>query len=124
LCLQYETSGTKKYFGTVDCLTKIFKEEGIPGLYRGTRDYLMFSALSKSIATTVTFPYQVLRTRMQDHNVRSGGVWRTTVDTLRREGFRGLYKGCLMANLRQLPAAVVTFVTYENVRKYISVMDL
>ncbi|KAK6751683.1 hypothetical protein RB195_003228 [Necator americanus] len=162
LCLQYETSGTKKYSGTVDCLTKIFKEEGIPGLYRGfvpgligtthgalqfmiynrmkvwrchqldleenthlgTRDYLMFSALSKSIATTVTFPYQVLRTRMQDHNVRSGGVWRTTVDTLRREGFRGLYKGCLMANLRQLPAAVVTFVTYENVRKYISVMDL
>lgn len=85
----------------------------------GQRDYLVFSALSKTIATTATFPYQVLRTRMQDHNVDSGGVWRTTVDTLRREGIRGLYKGCIMANLRQLPAAVVTFVTYENVRRYI-----
>ncbi|KIH59814.1 hypothetical protein ANCDUO_09942 [Ancylostoma duodenale] len=142
----YETKSTKKYSGMVDCLLKILKEEGIPGLYRGfvpgligtthgalqfmiynrmkgSQDYLVFSALSKTIATTVTFPYQVLRTRMQDHNVQSGGVWRTTVDTVRREGFRGLYKGCIMANLRQLPAAVVTFVTYENVRRYISVIE-
>ncbi|EYC11382.1 hypothetical protein Y032_0050g1888 [Ancylostoma ceylanicum] len=161
LCLQYETKSTKKYTGMVDCLVKILKEEGIPGLYRGyvpgligtthgalqfmiynrmkvwrchrlglaedahlgSQDYLVFSALSKTIATTATFPYQVLRTRMQDHNVQSGGVWRTTVDTVSREGFRGLYKGCIMANLRQLPAAVVTFVTYENVRRYISVID-
>ncbi|KAK5973824.1 HnRNP-L/PTB/hephaestus splicing factor family protein [Trichostrongylus colubriformis] len=85
----------------------------------GQTDYLMFSALSKIIATTATFPYQVLRTRMQDHNVEPKGVWRTTADTVTREGVRGLYKGCLMANLRQLPAAVVTFVTYENVRRYI-----
>ena len=103
----------------------------------------MFSALSKCIATTVTFPYQVLRTRMQvelyisvrnlricffllfqDHNVQSGGVVRTFLSTLKREGIRGLYKGCIMANLRQLPAAVVTFVTYENVRRYISIMEL
>ncbi|KHJ79878.1 hypothetical protein OESDEN_20460 [Oesophagostomum dentatum] len=89
-----------------------------------SRDYLVFSALSKCIATTVTFPYQVLRTRMQDHNVQTGGVVRTFVNTLRREGIRGLYKGCIMANLRQLPAAVVTFVTYENVRRYISIMKL
>ncbi|KAK6036281.1 hypothetical protein COOONC_26214 [Cooperia oncophora] len=79
----------------------------------------MFSAISKVIATTATFPYQVLRTRMQDHNVEARGVWRTTTDTLSREGVRGLYKGCLMANLRQLPAAVVTFVTYENVRRFV-----
>ncbi|VDM61279.1 unnamed protein product [Angiostrongylus costaricensis] len=84
-----------------------------------SQDYLVFSAISKSIATTVTFPYQVLRTRMQDHNVESGGVWRTTTMTLKREGIRGLYKGCLMANLRQLPAAIVTFVTYENVKHLI-----
>ncbi|KAE9416254.1 hypothetical protein Angca_003572, partial [Angiostrongylus cantonensis] len=84
-----------------------------------SQDYLVFSAVSKSIATTVTFPYQVLRTRMQDHNVESGGVWRTTTMTLKREGVRGLYKGCLMANLRQLPAAIVTFVTYENVKRLI-----
>ncbi|WKY07741.1 hypothetical protein Q1695_007314 [Nippostrongylus brasiliensis] len=162
LCLQYETNAEKKYSGMLDCLRKIFKEEGFRGLYKGfvpglfgtthgalqfmiynglkakqcerqglarnaqlgQQDYLMFSAISKVVATTVTFPYQVLRTRMQDHNVKSGGVWRTTVDTLQREGIRGLYKGCLMANVRQLPAAVVTFVTYENVRRYIRNSDL
>ncbi|KAK6052512.1 hypothetical protein COOONC_09981 [Cooperia oncophora] len=153
LCLQYETGAAKKYSGMVDCLRKIYLEEGVRGLYRdylaqctvhfkfmiynrmkawrcernglvkdsqlGQTDYLMFSAISKVIATTATFPYQVLRTRMQDHNVEARGVWRTTTDTLSREGVRGLYKGCLMANLRQLPAAVVTFVTYENVRRFV-----
>ncbi|PIO69034.1 hypothetical protein TELCIR_09160 [Teladorsagia circumcincta] len=157
LCLQYETGAPKKYSGMVDCLRKIYTEEGVRGLYRGfvpglfgtvhgalqfmiynrmkawrcerdglvkdaplgQTDYLMFSAISKIIATTATFPYQVLRTRMQDHNVEARGVWRTTVDTVTREGVRGLYKGCLMANIRQLPAAVVTFVTYENVRRFI-----
>ncbi|VDM79489.1 unnamed protein product [Strongylus vulgaris] len=54
-----------------------------------------------------------------DHNLPSGGVWRTIVDTLKLEGVFGLYKGCLMANVRQVPAAVVTFVTYENVRNYV-----
>ncbi|CAJ0603535.1 unnamed protein product [Cylicocyclus nassatus] len=157
LCLQYETAAARKYSGMVDCLVKLYKGEGIRGLYRGlipgligttqqslyltiyTRlkawrcqrrglpvdsqlssgDYLIFSALSKCIATTLTFPYQLVRTRMQDHNLPSGGVCRTIIDTLKLEGFYGLYKGCLMANIRQVPAAVVTFVTYENVRKFV-----
>uniref|UniRef100_A0A7I4YR34 Mitochondrial folate transporter/carrier n=1 Tax=Haemonchus contortus TaxID=6289 RepID=A0A7I4YR34_HAECO len=157
LCLQYESGAPKKYSGMVDCLRKIYTEEGVRGLYRGfvpglfgtvhgalqfmiynrmkawrcerngwvrdaqlgQTDYLAFSAISKVIATTATFPYQVLRTRMQDHNVEARGLWRTIMDTLTKEGVTGLYKGCLMANLRQLPAAVVTFATYENVRRYI-----
>ncbi|KJH46184.1 hypothetical protein DICVIV_07745 [Dictyocaulus viviparus] len=88
-----------------------------------SRDYLVFSAISKFIATTITFPYQVLRTRMQDHHVKSGGVLQTLTTTLHREGIRGLYKGCLMANFRQLPAAIVTFVTYENVKRYIRITN-
>ncbi|EYC11380.1 hypothetical protein Y032_0050g1887 [Ancylostoma ceylanicum] len=157
LCLQYETAATKKYTGMVDCLVKLYRGEGVRGLYRGflpglvgttqqslyltiyTRlkawrcqrcglardsqlsslEYLVFSGLSKCIATTLTFPYQLVRTRMQDHNIPSGGAWRTIADTLKLEGIRGLYKGCLMANIRQVPAAIVTFVTYENVRSFV-----
>ncbi|EFO86058.1 hypothetical protein GCK72_005036 [Caenorhabditis remanei] len=83
-------------------------------------DYVVASSTSKILATTVTFPYQVLRTRMQDHNTDSRGVWKTTLKTIRNEGATGLWKGCLIANVRQLPAAVVTFLTYENVKRLVA----
>ncbi|PAV90979.1 hypothetical protein WR25_19926 [Diploscapter pachys] len=120
LCLQYEHKG-KKYKGMVDCLSKIWREEGIRGLYKGTFDWLVFSAASKVIATTTTFPYQVLRTRMQDHNVSSSrGLVSLSLHILSSEGLSGLYKGCLMANFRQLPAAVITYLTYEHVKKFLA----
>ncbi|CAI2340883.1 unnamed protein product [Caenorhabditis sp. 36 PRJEB53466] len=82
-------------------------------------DYTVASATSKILATTITFPYQVLRTRMQDHNSDHRGVWRTTLKTVRKEGITGLWKGCLIANIRQLPAAIVIFLTYENVKRLV-----
>lgn len=33
--------------------------------FQGTVDCLIYSAVSKIISTTITFPYQVLRTRLQ-----------------------------------------------------------
>lgn len=56
---------------------------------------------------------------MQDHNTDSRGVWKTTLKTIHNEGIGGLWKGCLIANVRQLPAAVVTFLTYENVKRLV-----
>ncbi|CAI5452068.1 unnamed protein product [Caenorhabditis angaria] len=88
--------------------------------YLAHSDYLVFSAVSKIAATTMTFPYQVLRTRMQDHNTINRGIWQITRDTLKYEGISGLWKGCIIANIRQLPAAIVTFVTYENVKRLCS----
>ncbi|CAO4364369.1 unnamed protein product [Caenorhabditis nigoni] len=86
-------------------------------------DYTVASAISKTLATTVTFPYQVLRTRMQDHNTDSRGVWRTTLRTIHNEGFSGLWKGCVIANVRQLPAAIVVFLTYENVKRLVRMTE-
>ncbi|CAI4228608.1 unnamed protein product [Auanema sp. JU1783] len=77
------------------------------------------SIVSKVIATTAIFPYQVLRTRVQDHNVNNVNVLQTSKNIIGKEGLKGFYKGCLMANIRLLPAAVVTFLTYENVRHYV-----
>lgn len=89
----------------------------------GTFDCLIFSAVSKIIATTVTFPYQVLRTRLQDQHANYKGLRDAVKKTYRFEGLRGFYKGLLMGNLRQLPNVVVTFVTYENVRHLIRRLD-
>uniref|UniRef100_A0A1I7YBS1 Mitochondrial folate transporter/carrier n=1 Tax=Steinernema glaseri TaxID=37863 RepID=A0A1I7YBS1_9BILA len=133
LCLQYETEGPKKYSGMWDCMKQIVKNEGVAGLYKGfvpgilgtthgadTVDYLAFSIISKVFATTTTYPYQVLRTRLQDQHVKYDGVVDVIRTTMKAEGISGLYKGMLMANIRVLPAAMVTFVTFENVKHFLA----
>ncbi|KAM3727542.1 Mitochondrial folate transporter/carrier [Dirofilaria immitis] len=86
------------------------------GALKDTADCLIYSAASKVIATTITFPYQVLRTRLQDHHTKYNGICDLISKTYGVEGVRGFYKGLLMGNLRQLPNVIVTYVTYENVR--------
>ncbi|CAJ0954970.1 unnamed protein product, partial [Mesorhabditis belari] len=85
----------------------------------GVADYFAFSALSKIVAVTVTYPYQVVRTRMQDHNIAQRGVLETIRVALRNEGPGAFYKGLLIANVRTLPATVVTLLTYEQVHHFL-----
>ncbi|VDK88747.1 unnamed protein product [Onchocerca ochengi] len=93
------------------------KRLGLPANHiLNTVDCLVYSAASKVIATTMTFPYQVLRTRLQDHHAKYTGIFDLISKTYRTEGAHGFYKGLLMGNLRQLPNVIVTYVTYENVR--------
>lgn len=154
LCLQYESTATNcvRYNGTLDALVKLYKYEGVRGLYKGfvpgvfgishgalqfmtyeemknayntyknrpvdtrlqTEEYLMFAAISKMISACVTYPYQVLRSRLQDQHCTYTGVIDVTQKILKHEGVRGFYKGLLPALLRVTPACCITFVVYEN----------
>ncbi|CAD5234527.1 unnamed protein product [Bursaphelenchus xylophilus] len=78
--------------------------------------YLLFSSISKALATVLTFPYQVVRTRLQDHNAHYKGLVHCCRSTYRLEGVRGFYKGMWMATLKQLPTAVITYTVYEYAR--------
>jgi hypothetical protein len=40
-----------------------------------TTEYLTFAAISKLIAAAATYPYQVIRTRLQDANHTYKGTW-------------------------------------------------
>ncbi|XP_029039335.1 mitochondrial folate transporter/carrier isoform X1 [Osmia bicornis bicornis] len=81
--------------------------------------YIIFAAISKSIAAGLTYPYQVVRARLQDHHHDYKGTIDCVQKIWRFEGWRGFYKG-LSANLaRVVPATVITFMVYENVSRFL-----
>ncbi|XP_062394845.1 solute carrier family 25 member 32-like [Sardina pilchardus] len=158
LVLQYSADRSRKqYKGMVDALVKIYKHEGIPGLYRGfvpglfgtshgafqfmayeelKRDYnkyrnktsdakldpleyIAMAALSKIFAVATTYPYQVVRARLQDQHNKYHGMIDVVRRTWRNEGPVGFYKGMVANLIRVTPACCITFVVYENVSRFL-----
>jgi solute carrier family 25 folate transporter 32 len=58
-------------------------------------DFLALSGISKCFAGSVTYPYQVVRVRLQMYNAESTytGAKDAVLQTWRNEGIRGFYKG-------------------------------
>ncbi|KAI9687587.1 MAG: hypothetical protein M1822_002197 [Bathelium mastoideum] len=86
-------------------------------------DYVNLSAISKAFAGTVTYPYQVLRTRLQIKDEATGtflnvrGVARAI---WKQEGIGGFYRGLGPNIVRVLPSTCVTFLVYENTKHYLT----
>ncbi|KAI0120188.1 mitochondrial folate carrier protein [Nemania sp. FL0031] len=83
---------------------------------------LMISSLSKLVAGAVTYPYQVLRSRLQNYDAeeRFGrGIRGVVKRTWREEGWRGFYRGIIPGVVRVMPATWVTFLVYENTKFYL-----
>lgn len=153
------------YTGLWNGLTRLAREEGIRGLYRGmvpalfgtshgaiqfmayeemkkarndlrkragdspaheldarlsTTEYLVMAASSKVTATVATYPYQVLRSRLQDRQTRDTykGVWDCMKKIYAAEGGVGFYKGLAPNIIRVLPGTCITFLVYENLSQY------
>lgn len=122
---------------------------GSPGTARGgdlsAFECAWLGVASKLFASAITYPSQVVRSRIQqrgetpDSTVSSTSVSgsRLAPDSaspppryhgyvqslrcvLRREGIRGLYKGMVPNVLRTLPSSAVTFMVYESTKSFLS----
>ena len=97
--------------------------------------YLSMGALSKIIASTATYPLQVIKTRLQQRSQaleisETGKIqvkkreYKGVVDCITRiylkEGVIGFFKGCLPNALRVAPSAAITFVAYETMLDFLS----
>lgn len=84
-------------------------------------DFLYLSAASKIFAGSITYPYQVVRARLQtyDAQTRYKGAWDVVKKVVRQEGIGGLYKGLGPNVVRVLPSTCVTFLVYENVKFFL-----
>ncbi|KAL9241664.1 hypothetical protein vseg_015748 [Gypsophila vaccaria] len=82
-------------------------------------DYTVLGASSKVAATLFTYPFQVIRARLQQRPNTDGlpryvDSLHVIKETARYEGIRGFYKGITANLLKNVPASAVTFVVYEN----------
>ncbi|XP_056597415.1 solute carrier family 25 member 32a [Triplophysa dalaica] len=156
LVLQYNADPSRKHYkGMMDALVKIYRHEGIPGLYRGflpglvgtshaalqfmtyeglkreqntykkmpsdsllsPLEYITIAAISKIFAVAMTYPYQVVRARLQDQHNNYSGIVDVMSRTWINEGIEGFYKGMVPNLVRVIPACCITFLVFENVSR-------
>ncbi|CAM1508305.1 Fc.00g051530.m01.CDS01 [Cosmosporella sp. VM-42] len=87
-----------------------------------TEATVLLSSGAKLVAGAVTYPYQVLRSRLQNYEAeeRFGKGFRGVVRRVwTEEGVRGFYRGLVPGVVRVMPATWVTFLVYENVKYYL-----
>lgn len=81
-------------------------------------------AASKLFSSVITYPTQVVRTRLQQRSDASSTVYKGTLSTFRnifvREGISGFYKGMVPNLMRTIPQSAITFLAYEKILASIS----
>ncbi|EDV23496.1 uncharacterized protein TRIADDRAFT_50511 [Trichoplax adhaerens] len=84
-------------------------------------EYICMAAISKTFASSTTYPYQVVRSRLQDPHIAQ--KYDGSIDAIRKiikyEGFRGFYKGLTPNLIRVTPATCITFVVYEKMSYFL-----
>lgn len=85
-------------------------------------DYAALGGSSKIAAVLLTYPFQVIRARLQQRPSTNGmpryiDSLHVIRQTARFEGLRGFYKGLTANLLITVPASSITFIVYENVLK-------
>jgi len=87
---------------------------------------LSCGALAGSISQTLTYPFDVLRRKMQVTGMKSSGLgikYTGAIDALqgivRTEGIRGLYTGLWPNLLKVAPSIATSFFCYELVKDYL-----
>ncbi|SJM86349.1 related to Mitochondrial nicotinamide adenine dinucleotide transporter 1 [Zygosaccharomyces bailii] len=81
---------------------------------------IMASCCSKMCASLVTYPHEILRTRMQLKSNLPNNVQKRLIPliktTYNREGFRAFYSGFATNLARTVPASAITLVSFEYAR--------
>ncbi|XP_050412192.1 solute carrier family 25 member 36 [Patella vulgata] len=114
------------YFGITETVIHFviyehLKEKLIEASHKNDKDGIDFlkcmvaAATSKSVATTIAYPHEVVRTRLREEGNKYKSFLQTFLLVFREEGASGLYRGLATQFVRQIPNSAIMMATYEFV---------
>lgn len=107
------------HFPVYEALKKLF---GVDTGSNKLGRLLLASSVSKMIASTITYPHEILRTRMQmqsSRNMPRRKILQECSRIYKRDSFKGFYAGYLTNLMRTVPASAVTLVSFEYFKTYL-----
>ncbi|ETM44515.1 hypothetical protein, variant 3 [Phytophthora nicotianae] len=121
-------------FLTTNGAIKFVAYERLKGLYQAHWSpemdmipTLVMGAVAQSIASTATYPYQVIKARLQQGGPSANkytGTWDCTLKIIRHEGYIGLFKGLSANILKVMPTGAIIFAAYEQIQSTMKAMLL
>jgi len=85
--------------------------------------YFIIGAIAKAIATTSTYPLQVIQARLRAGLYTGMDKWSSIVnllkDIIQKNGIQGLYKGLEAKLLQTILMSALMFMTYEKIAHYV-----
>ncbi|CAH1240691.1 SLC25A36 [Branchiostoma lanceolatum] len=78
-------------------------------------EFMGVAAVSKSLATCIAYPHEVVRTRLRQEGKKYRGFFQTVTTVAREEGYRALYSGLKTQLVRQIPNTATMMAVYEVV---------
>ncbi|XP_021252868.1 solute carrier family 25 member 36 isoform X1 [Numida meleagris] len=76
---------------------------------------MMAAATSKTCATSIAYPHEVVRTRLREEGTKYRSFFQTLSLLVREEGYGSLYRGLTTHLVRQIPNTAIMMSTYEVV---------